>query len=287
MIKPTFIITFCLSLLSTTSLVHAQRFQAPITDTHWQVIESPLECSLSQHIVDFGDAQFSQSTGQPLRLNFTTSFYPANQNNAQFEIAEAVWQNSDQRLSLISVPTDTGQTSFEISGQLAKQALTHLQEGRIPALRYQSPNATDGVDVLLSTIHLADSLSAFQQCIAQLHPDVFDDVRKLTIHFGLEQARLNSDAKQALTRLADYVKVDNSIKRIIVTGHTDNHGRRRLNGPLSEMRAASVKQFLVENCQLPEQLITTSAYVERKPIASNKSDDGRALNRRAEITLIR
>jgi len=277
-----FLISFCLS-----SLAQAQQFQSPLTDTHWQVVESPLECTLSQQIPDFGEAKFHQEAGETLSLSFSSTFYPATQTNAQFDIAEALWQNSEQRLHLISTPTEKGQTVFELKGQLAKQALTHLQEGRVPALRYESLNSNNGVDVMMSTVHLAESISAFQQCIANLHPDVFEDVRKLTVHFGLEQIRLNSDAEAALRRLADYVKVDNKIKRIIVTGHTDNHGRRRLNAPLSEMRASAVKNFLVNECQIPEQLITTSAYIERKPLASNKTDQGRALNRRAEITLIR
>lgn len=276
-----------LIVLSLGSVAHAQQFQSPITDTHWQVIETPLECSLIQHIPDFGEAKFSQATGGDLSLSFTTSHYPASQNNAQFEIAAALWQNNDERIALTSIPTETGQTVFELKGQLARQALTQLQEGLLPALRYHSPNSYSGVDVLMSTVHLSDSISGFQQCIANLHPDTFESVRKLTIHFGLEQARLNADAEKALTRLANYVKVDNSIKRIKITGHTDNHGRKRLNAPLSEMRAAAVKQFLVEKGQIPEQLITTSAYIEKKPLASNKTDQGRALNRRAEITLIR
>lgn len=276
-----------LIVLSLSSIAHAQQFQSPITDTHWQVIETPLECSLIQHIPDFGEAKFSQATGDALTLSFTSSHYPASQNNAQFEIATALWQNSDERIPLTSVPTETGQTVFELKGQLAKQALTQLQQGLLPTLRYHSPNSYSGVEVLMSTVHLSDSISGFQQCLANLHPDTFESVRKLTVHFGLEQARLNEDAEKALTRLADYVKVDDSIKRIKITGHTDNHGRKRLNAPLSEMRAAAVKQFLVEKCQIPEQLITTSAYIEKKPLASNKTDQGRALNRRAEITLIR
>lgn len=285
--RTTFIIRLCLGLLGVLPSVEAQQFQAPITDTHWQVIESPLECTLTQSIADYGDAKFSRASGQPMQLTFSTNFYPSVADLAQFEIAEAIWQNKEERLPLATVTTDAGQTLFEISGQAAKNALTQLKEGRVPALRYQSPNAISGVDVLMSTVHLSESLSAFEQCVASLHPDVFDDVSKLTVHFGLEQAHLNLDAQKALTRLADYVKVDSSIKRIIVTGHTDNHGRRRLNGPLSEMRAAAVKKYLVEQCQIPENLITTTAYLEKKPLATNKSDAGRALNRRAEITLIR
>lgn len=277
-------ITLCVLLSGS---VHAQQFQAPITDTHWQVIESPLECSLSQHIPDFGTALFKRATGDSLRMIFTSDFYPANQNNAQFEIAKALWQNSDERISLLSVPTEKGQTRFEVAGELAKQALTHLREGRIPALRYSSPNAFGELDILMSTVHLAESIDSFQQCVDSLHPDTFEDVRKLTIHFGLEKYNLNANAQAAVTRVADYVKLDDRVKRIIITGHTDNHGRKRLNGPLSENRAKAVKQYLVEKCGIPENLITIKSKVEREPLATNKTHDGRALNRRAVIELKR
>jgi len=275
------------TLLSLSLLVQAEQFQAPLTDTHWQVIETPLMCTLNQEIAGFGDAKFQQQSGNQLSLIFTTKNYPAAQSNVNFEIAEAPWQNVEQRLMMTAVPSDKGQTQFVLSGPLAMQALTQIQQGRFPTLRYSSQNAPEEISVLLSSVHLADSMPAFQQCLENLPSYSFDDINKLTVYFSSEKAELTPQAQQALTKLADYVKLDSSIKRITISGHTDNHGRRRLNGELSESRATVIKNFLIQKGEIPEALIITSSHLEWKPISTNKSTSGRALNRRSEVELFR
>ncbi len=278
---------FRLFLFILAPVVQAQQFQAPITDTRWQVVESPLACSLSQDIPGFGTAQFSQQTAEEFTLTFSTKTQPSVQSNVTFEIAEAHWQNKEQRLHLISIPTENNQMQFSIEGPIAKQAFTHIQEGRVPVIRYRSQNIADEMSVLLSIVHLSESLTAFQQCVNNLHPDTFNDVRRLTIPFEREKSELTFDAEDALKRLADYIKIDDKIKRVMISGHTDNHGYRRINEPLAEARAVVVKNYLVQKCDVPEQLIVTSSFVERRPIATNRSLKGRSLNRRAEIELIR
>jgi len=269
------------------SFVYAEQFQAPLTDTQWHVLESPLECTLSQSITDFGEAKFSRKTGEEFRLIFTSKSYPAMQSNIRFEIAQAPWQNSDERLSLTSLPTENNQTQFVLSGELAKQALTHMQEGRFPTIRYRSHNASEEISALLSTVHLTDSMPVFQQCLENMHSDTFEDIRKLTLYFALEDATLSDNAKTALSRLAAYVKLDDSVKRIMVSGHTDAHGRKRLNIPLSEARALTVKNHLVNSEKIPESLIVISYHREFLPSKSNKTKSGRAHNRRAEIEVVR
>tara|TARA_R110002050_G_scaffold1244_2_gene8488 strand:- start:14088 stop:14948 length:861 start_codon:yes stop_codon:yes gene_type:complete len=278
---------FTLLSLSFSLVAQAEQFQAPLTDTQWQVTETPLICTLSQAIAGFGEAKFQQQSGGQLSLIFTTRSYPSTQSDVSFEIAQAPWQNAEQRLMMISIPSVKGQKEFILSDPYANQALTQIQEGRFPTLRYHSLNIPDEISVLLSTVHLADSMPAFQQCLKKLSPYTFKDISKLTVYFSSELAELTPQAQQALTKLADYVKKDSTVKRIAISGHTDNYGKRRLNGPLSESRAIAIKKFLVEQCQIAESLISTSFHLEWKPISSNKSTTGRALNRRAEIEVFR
>lgn len=280
--KLIFIVT---CLLSTSVL--AETFQAPVTDTQWQVIESPLECSLTQTIPGFGEASFSRQNGGPLMLAFVTHSQPAEQNNVQFQVAAAPWQNSDEHMTLTSLPTQKGQTRFVVHGEVAMEALTQLQDGRFPFISYRSQPYHGDIKVMLSTIKLNDSLPAFQQCLSNLHPDTFSDVSKLTVYFGLEQAQLDKDARQALQRLADYAKLDDSISEIRIASHTDSHGRRRVNEPLSDARAQAVRDFLVKQNEIPAEMIRIRSYVDHQPAKSNKTEMGRAHNRRAEITLIR
>ena len=70
-----------------------------------------------------------------------------------------------------------------------------------------------------------------------------------------------------------------------VVGHTDSTGSDAINQPLSEKRAASVGAYLNSRGVIPQRLATAgvgSGY----PIASNDTSEGRALNRRVEITLV-
>lgn len=267
--------------------VLAEQFQAPVTDTRWHVVESALECSLMQTIPDFGEAGFYRRNGGQLELRFTTASQPATQSNVQFQISAAPWQNKNEQQPLTSLPTKTGQTDFRVSGKVAMEALAQLQQGRFPSIEYRSQSYPEPIQVMLSTIKLNDSLPAFQQCLNNLHPDTFDEVNKLTVYFGLQQAKLDSASQQALSRLAQYAKYDESIRQIRISSHTDSHGRSRINEPLSDARAHAVRNFLVEQQGLPAELIQIQSLVASKPAASNKTTEGRARNRRAEITLIR
>lgn len=265
----------------------AERFQAPVTDTRWQVVESPLECSLTQEIPGYGNAGFYRRNGAPLKLVFNTLSQPAQQSTVQFQIAPAPWQNSEQVETLTSLPTQAGQTRFQVEGSVALEAMAQLQEGRFPLIEYPSQPLSKNIRVLLSTIRLNDSLPAFQQCLQNLHPDSFEEVSKLTVYFPLGKATLDSSSKQALGRLADYVKLDENIRQIRISSHTDNYGRKRINEPLSDARAHAVKTYLLKEHEIPAELVRVQSYVDNKPAASNKTTEGRARNRRAEITLIR
>ncbi len=70
-----------------------------------------------------------------------------------------------------------------------------------------------------------------------------------------------------------------------VAGHTDSKGLAAYNERLSEERAMSVKQFLVDNGIAADRL-TVVGYGESKPIATNDTEEGREANRRVEFSVI-
>lgn len=274
-------------LVSFIYFAQAEEFQAPVTDTKWQIIESPLECSLTQVIPSFGEAGFRRVNGGPLELFFKTTSQPATQNNVAFEISAAPWQNTDQFEPLVSMPTSKGQREFAVNGVLAQQALTNMQDGRFPLIRYRSQTYTGDVVAKLSTVKFNDSSSAFNQCLSNLYPDSFDEINNLTIYFESEKAVLTKKATQALTRIADYLKIDDTVKQMTITAHTDNYGRKRLNVPLSEARARVIRDFFIEKQVLENDQVVMQSFVDHDPAATNKTASGRAYNRRAEITLSR
>ncbi|MDD7995070.1 OmpA family protein [Kosakonia radicincitans] len=73
---------------------------------------------------------------------------------------------------------------------------------------------------------------------------------------------------------------------IVVSGHTDNTGNPQLNQTLSLKRAEAVRNWMRDTGDVPESCFAVQGYGESRPIATNDTPDGRALNRRVEISLV-
>jgi outer membrane protein OmpA-like peptidoglycan-associated protein len=87
-----------------------------------------------------------------------------------------------------------------------------------------------------------------------------------------------------LKRVANIIKTNNL--KVEIDGHTDNIGDDRSNQVLSEQRANSVKDFLVnEGCDI--SLLTMVGFGKTKPVASNDNESGRSKNRRVEIKFVK
>jgi len=103
------------------------------------------------------------------------------------------------------------------------------------------------------------------------------------ITFRSGSADLNPQFFKVLDGVAQVAKkYDKTI--IEIAGHTDNVGGEDYNRQLSQRRASSVAQYL-ESRGVAEARIMTAAGGEDHPIASNSSEQGRAANRRVEVTL--
>ncbi|MBT8356466.1 MAG: OmpA family protein, partial [Deltaproteobacteria bacterium] len=72
---------------------------------------------------------------------------------------------------------------------------------------------------------------------------------------------------------------------VVIEGHTDSTGSDEINEHLSEKRAYAVGQYLIANRTLPANKIVTVGYGEIRPLASNKTAKGRAVNRRIDVIL--
>lgn len=275
-----------LALLTSALSLHAQTFEARINDTQWILDTSPLHCQLSQPIPDFGEARFEQDNAGKLRLVFTSANYPIADDQVDFAVISAPWKSGQQTTEIATLPVEVGQTSFTLSGDQARQALAALEAGEFPLVRYQSQTLNKAVEARVSTVNANRSLNVFTQCLGELHPQSFGDVKHQRVYFDSESAELSSEARQKLDQIADYLSLDNDIESVVIRAHTDSFGKRRLNEPLADERAAVVKNYLTER-DVPEALIATESLMAREPAASNKTAKGRARNRRTEIILKR
>jgi len=103
------------------------------------------------------------------------------------------------------------------------------------------------------------------------------------INFQTDGFSLTSESQGQLTQVADKLKACPNSK-IAVVGDTDNTGNDAINIPLSDNRAKSVADYLISQ-GVPAAGITSSGVGSTQPIASNDTPDGRAQNRRVDITV--
>ena len=99
------------------------------------------------------------------------------------------------------------------------------------------------------------------------------------------------------TQLPDEAKakLDDMIKQLIanpngayfeIEGHTDSVGGKEINEKIGMERAEAVKRYLYEQYQIPLHKMNVISYGMDKPVASNKTKDGRAQNRRVVVRVL-
>ena len=122
-------------------------------------------------------------------------------------------------------------------------------------------------------------------------PEVTAEVQKKlndyarTILFDTGKSSIKAESTSVMVDIITILK-EYPNSKFTVEGHTDSVGSAKLNQSLSESRALSVKEFLVEK-GIEEFRLSAIGYGEEKPMASNSTRAGRTQNRRVEINLVK
>ncbi len=103
------------------------------------------------------------------------------------------------------------------------------------------------------------------------------------ILFDSGKSRLRPSAREVLSRIAGVLLVAPEY-HLSIEGHTDSTGRAAFNQRLSERRAESVRDYLIQ-AQISPALMTVRGFGESRPVASNRTAAGRQKNRRVEIVI--
>ncbi|MDH5185780.1 MAG: OmpA family protein [candidate division WOR-3 bacterium] len=105
------------------------------------------------------------------------------------------------------------------------------------------------------------------------------------VYFDFDKATIRPESYPVLDDAAKILK-DNPKIMVEIQGHTDYQGSDSYNQTLSDKRAYSVVQYLVKTHGIEIKRLKAVGYGESKPIASNETLEGRALNRRVEFVIL-
>ena len=104
------------------------------------------------------------------------------------------------------------------------------------------------------------------------------------IFFDINKFDLKPESQVELDKVVQLL-TDNPTLKIEISGHTDNVGKPGDNLILSNNRSKAVIDYLI-NKGIAAQRLSSKGYGETKPIADNKTEEGRALNRRTEMKVV-
>jgi OOP family OmpA-OmpF porin len=107
-----------------------------------------------------------------------------------------------------------------------------------------------------------------------------------TVQFETDSAVLVDRSKQLLDDVVRELNEHPEVKKVLIEGHTDAVASKKHNMKLSQDRVASVKAYLLSK-GIEGKRLQTKAYGETRPIASNKTEEGRAKNRRVDFKILK
>lgn len=175
--------------------------------------------------------------------------------------------------------------------------------GGIPVLSYQKPGKYDAVVFNGAVYTIQVQVEGYLAFSAQVSVPVGTEKHTVkqdialiraekgaravlnNIFFDFNKSTLRPNSYKTLNTLLQMMK-KNPDMVIEVSGHTDNVGSMSFNQKLSESRAQVVREFLIRN-GIEGKRVGAYGRSFRQPIASNDTPEGRQLNRRTEIKIVR
>jgi OmpA-OmpF porin, OOP family len=142
-----------------------------------------------------------------------------------------------------------------------------------------SINLPGGANILVPTGSFNYNLARFL-ADGQTAPQTFVFDR---LNFEPDSTQLTADSQSTVTNLSQILNAYPTAQ-VQLSGHTDNAGAPDANQNLSLNRANAVKQMLIDR-GIAADRIATIGYGQDRPIASNDTEEGRAKNRRLELTV--
>jgi len=109
-------------------------------------------------------------------------------------------------------------------------------------------------------------------------------IRLRAINFPVGKAIIMPSNYVLLSRVQEAIRAFKK-PEVVIEGHTDSTGSDAMNQKLSQKRAEAVREYLIANGTVPSDQIIAVGYGSTRPLASNATAEGRAINRRIDVLI--
>ena len=263
-------------------------YEAELDISQWQLDGNPLGCRLSHQVPYYGKAEFSQQGGRKQALGFALGYKRHKITATRVASVRSIspaWLPQQTSRELGEVKINPGNPIIQTGSLASWRLLNELEVGRFPTFSYQEfADPQDQVSVALSAVGFKPAYDRFLDCLNSLVAYDLNQLRKMTLHFDFDKARVKTGDRPKLEALANYIKYDTGIEVVFISGYTDSKGSHNYNQKLSAKRIASVQNILSLD-GVDSARFKTFAFGENNPVASNRKAAGRAKNRRVYIRI--
>ncbi len=257
-----------------------------IHNSEWEHAGTPTECVLMHKISGYGTAWFIHRAGKEPVLEIEVNRRYQKEGLAAIKESPPAWVHDTASSRAEEVQVKKGSKPFIISPSQSMWMLETLQKGWVAQVEHANwERKNSSVRISISPVNFQKPFRSYQECIKQLLPYTFEEVRRHTFYLGTKQTGLGKEMREALDKIAVFLNASPKQYKVTVEAHTDNVGRRAANQRLSAKRAKSMADYLISK-GVEKASISAKGYGESRPKASNRRKKGRALNRRVEVRLV-
>ena len=190
---------------------------------------------------------------------------------------------------LATVSAQKADRDFMIENTKVQQGEIKKLQQQLAKLEGQSLKEQQEKERLLSEKRFNEKLGSVQHFFKPHEAEVYKKqnqviIRLKAMHFPVGQSVIMPKNYALLSKVQRAIRTFGE-PDVIIGGHTDSTGTEGLNEHLSQQRADAVRQYFVANGTLPYEKIIAVGYGSMRPIASNATEKGRAMNRRIDIII--
>ena len=182
-------------------------------------------------------------------------------------------RRNEGRISEVDQKAQAADQKAQAAGQSAQQANTAAAQANTAA--GQAASAANVAGSKADAIDKASRRLVYEVVLSEDQGN-----------FKFGKTTLPDEAKQKIDEMVAQLKQDPKNIYLEIEGHTDNIGPKTINDKVGLERAQAVQRYLYEQYQVPLHKMNIISYGQEKPVAPNKTKEGRAQNRRVVIKVL-
>lgn len=249
----------------------------------WTLQESLLLCRMTSQLGEYGLGHIEQqAAGQP-RFYMDSWLDRVSPVRAMMIAKSPAWKPRGRSFLLADIWLRAGTYPIQLDRKRTLDVINHLVHGYEVEFAY-TDYGKQQERFALSPIDFQRAYRQYAQCVGNLLPYNYQQIRYTSVFFGTDGMNLDDTDKATLNKVARYVLADKEVGQVYIAGYADDRGRKSYNNAVSEHRAKAVAAYL-KVLGVSETMFKITWFGAGRPFAPNDTEENMAKNRRVLVEI--